>query len=181
MSRQALFLDRDGVINVDLGYVHKPEQIVFIDGIFELVAAAKRAGYLVIVVTNQAGIGRGFYGENEFHSLMDWMGARFAENEGVIDAVYFCPYHPEHGIGQYRRESNFRKPMPGMLLEAQNNLNIEMSQSIMIGDMPTDIAAANAAGVGTLLHLNGDGLCDGAIVITDLTQAKSYLNSPYSL
>ena len=112
MNRPALFLDRDGVINVDHGYVHKPEAAEFIDGIFELVAAAKRAGYLVVVVTNQAGIGRGYYSDADFHALMDWMKARFVKRGGQVDAVYFCPDHPESGIGGYHHESEFRKPAP---------------------------------------------------------------------
>lgn len=175
MSRPALFLDRDGVINVDHGYVHKPETAEFIDGIFELVAAAKRAGLLVVVVTNQAGIGRGYYSDADFHALMDWMKARFVEHAGQIDAIYFCPYHPVHGIGEYRRESEFRKPAPGMLLQALRDLDIDMERSIFIGDMPTDMAAGRAAGVGTLLHLNGEKAGDDTIVITQLSEALPYL------
>ena len=94
MKKPALFLDRDGVINLDHGYVHTPEEFEFVDGIFEVVATANRAGYLVVVVTNQAGIGRGYYSETQFHALTDWMKASFAEHGGQIDAVYFCPYHP---------------------------------------------------------------------------------------
>lgn len=156
MSQPALFLDRDGVINVDHGYVHKPEEVAFVDGIFELIAAAKRAGYLVVVVTNQAGIGRGYYGEDDFHALMDWIKARFAERGGQLDAVYFCPYHPEHGIGEYRRESDCRKPAPGMLLQAARDLDIDLTGSIFVGDMPSDMAAGRAAGVGTLLQLGAE-------------------------
>lgn len=175
MSRPALFLDRDGVINVDHGYVHKPEAAEFIGGIFELVAAAKRAGLLVVVVTNQAGIGRGYYNAADFHALMDWMKARFVEHGGQIDAIYFCPYHPEYGIGEYRRDSEFRKPAPGMLLQALRELDIDMERSIFIGDMPTDMAAGRAAGVGTLLHFNGEKAGDDTIVITQLSEALPYL------
>ena len=181
MSRPALFLDRDGVINVDYGYVHRPEEFDFIEGIFELVAAANRAGYLVVVVTNQAGIGRGYYSEAQFHALTDWMKTRFNEHGAIIDAVYFCPCHPEHGIGAYRRESAFRKPAPGMLLQAQRELDIDMAQSILIGDKPSDMAAGRAAGVGTLLHLNGEKTDSDAdtIVVTLLSDALPYLE--YSL
>ena len=181
MSRPALFLDRDGIINVDYGYVHRPEEFEFVEGIFELVAAANKAGYLVVVVTNQAGIGRGYYTEAQFHALTDWMKAKFNGHGAIIDAVYFCPCHPEHGIGAYRRESEFRKPAPGMLLQAQSELDIDMAHSILIGDKPSDMAAGRAAGVGTLLHLNGDktDADDDAIVITLLSEALSYL-SPLS-
>jgi D-glycero-D-manno-heptose 1,7-bisphosphate phosphatase len=178
MSRRALFLDRDGVINVDHGYVHIQDAVDFVDGIFELVAAAKQLGYLVVVVTNQAGIGRGYYTEVHFHALMEWMKAQFVERQGKIDAVYFCPYHSEHGIGEYRRESEFRKPAPGMLLQAQRELNIDMERSIFIGDTLTDIIAGRAAGVGTLLHLNGEKTSDDAIAITQLSEGLPYLLSP---
>lgn len=178
MNRPALFLDRDGVINLDHGYVHKSENFQFIDGIFELVAAANRAGYLVVVVTNQAGIGRGYYSESQFHELSQWMRSRFAEHGGQIDGVYFCPYHSEHGIGEYRRESEFRKPAPGMLLQAQSELGIDMEQSILIGDKLSDMAAGRAAGVGTLLHFCGEHVGDDTIVITQLSEAMLYLCSP---
>lgn len=177
MNRPALFLDRDGVINVDHGYVHTPEAFEFVEGIFELVASANRNGYLVVVVTNQAGIGRGFYSELVFHALTKWMKARFAEHGGIIDAVYFCPYHPEHGMGEYHRESEFRKPAPGMLLQAQSELGIDLEQSIFIGDKPTDMAAGRAAGVGTLLQLTTGSSANEAIVITQLSEVLPYLTS----
>ena len=177
MSRPALFLDRDGVINVDHGYVHKPEDVEFVDGIFELVAAAKKAGCLVVVVTNQAGIGRGYYSEADFHKLMDWMKASFAELGGQIDAVYFCPFHPEHGIGEYRRESDCRKPGPGMLLQAQRDLNIDMGRSIFVGDKPSDMAAGRAARVRTLLHLGGMAVDEGCLPLQRLAEALPYLVS----
>lgn len=178
MKKPALFLDRDGVINVDHGYVHTPEEFEFVDGIFDLVVCANRGGYLVVVVTNQAGIGRGYYSESDFHALTNWMKARFAELGGTIDAVYFCPDHPEHGIGEYRRASEFRKPAPGMLMWAQSELGIDLERSIFIGDKSTDMAAGCAAGVGTLLHLCGEKAGDDTIVITQLSEALTYLGSP---
>lgn len=177
MSRPALFLDRDGVINVDHGYVHKPGDVEFVDGIFEMVAAAKKAGYLVVVVTNQAGIGRGYYSEADFLALMDWMKARFVEHGGQIDAVYFCPFHPEHGIGEYRRDSDCRKPAPGMLLQSGRELDIDFARSIFIGDKPSDMAAGHAAGVGTLLYL-GDSILDGSgMPIRQLADVLTFLSS----
>lgn len=180
MKKSALFLDRDGVINVDHGYVHTPENFEFIDGIFDLVANANRAGFLVVVVTNQAGIGRGYYSEAQFHALTDWMRNTFAEHGGRIDGVYFCPYHPEHGVGEYRRESEFRKPAPGMLLQAQSELGINLEQSIFIGDKSTDMIAGYAAGVGRLLHFCAEKANDNAIIITHLSQALPYLKFPSS-
>lgn len=153
MSKPALFLDRDGVINVDHGYVYLKENFHFIDGIFELVAAAKEAGYLVVIVTNQAGIGRGYYTEDDFNKLMKWVTQQFDQKGGCIDGVYFCPYHPVHGIGEYRRLSDDRKPRPGMFLRAAADLAIDLGNSIMVGDKASDMEAAGAAGVGTLLFL----------------------------
>ena len=156
MMRRALFLDRDGVINVDHAYVHTQESFVFIDGIFELVRKAHELGYFVIVVTNQAGIGRGYYSEGEFLVLTEWMKSKFAERCAVIDAVYFCPDHPQHGLGSYRRDSPMRKPAPGMLLQARDEFGINMAHSVMVGDKLTDMQAGAAAGIGTLLWLNPD-------------------------
>ena len=175
MSRRALFLDRDGVINVDYGYVHKVEEFKFIEGIFELVALAKSLGYFVIVVTNQAGIGRGYYSEEDFHALTDWMKTRFIEHGGLIDAVYYCPFHPEHGIGKYRRNSDCRKPSPGMFIQAKNDMEIDLSRSIVVGDNLSDMAAGEAAGVGTLLHLGGLFVEGSAIPIQKLTDILPYL------
>ena len=148
VREKALFLDRDGVINIDYGYVHDPTRFVFIDGIFSLVRLANEAGYRIIIVTNQAGIGRGYYSEEQFNSLMDWMQCEFLNRGGKIDAVYYCPYHPEYGIGRYLRESSFRKPNPGMILAARDDFNLDLQQSILVGDKYTDIAAGMAAGVG---------------------------------
>lgn len=153
MARPALFLDRDGVINIDHGYVHRIEDIEFIDGIFELVQYANSAGYWVVIATNQAGIGRGYYTEAQFHRLMVWIGHQFEQRGGHIDRVYFCPYHPDHGIGIYRKESSYRKPHPGMLLQAAQDLDIDLATSIMVGDKESDMEAAYAAGVATRLCL----------------------------
>lgn len=174
-KKPALFLDRDGVINIDHAYVHRKEDFEFVDGIFELVAAAKEAGYLVVVVTNQAGIGRGYYTEADFHKLMGWVREQFTARGGCIDAIYFCPYHPEYGIGQYRRESDFRKPAPGMLLRAAEELEIDLKNSILIGDKISDGEAGLAAGVGTLLHFGPDGDAGPAIRVTNLDEVKSFL------
>ncbi len=108
--RKALFLDRDGVINVETGYVHCREEFIFQEGIFELCSAAESLGYLIIVVTNQAGIARGYYTESEFFELTEWMIAEFERRGIAITKVYHCPYHPVHGLGEYRIDSPDRKP-----------------------------------------------------------------------
>jgi D-glycero-D-manno-heptose 1,7-bisphosphate phosphatase len=147
--RGALFIDRDGVVNRDYGYVHQRDQFEFIDGIFDLCRAAVRSELDVIVVTNQAGIGRGLYSEEDFNRLTEWMRMRFLEEEAPIRAVYYCPFHPEHGKGFYRRDSPDRKPGPGMFFRAKEELHINLAASMMIGDRETDLLAALRAGVPT--------------------------------
>jgi len=178
MKRRALFLDRDGVINVNHGYVHKPENFEFIDGIFELVRKAREFGYIVLVVTNQSGIGRGFYSEDDFLKLTNWMNHQFTLRGASIDAVYFCPYHPSYGVGDYRRESPMRKPAPGMLLQARDEFGIDMPHSVMLGDKHSDMQAGAAAGVGTLLWLNPDEEGELGEPTFSLKQAASRLR-PY--
>ncbi len=155
-SRPALFLDRDGVINVEKNYVYQVKDFEFINGIFEVCRVATNRNMLIVVVTNQAGIGRGFYSEAQFKKLTEWMKGQFEEAGVPIAAVYFCPYHPKYGIGSYRKDSFDRKPNPGMFFRAQDDLGIDLSRSIMIGDKSSDIAAAKAAGVGVSLQLGND-------------------------
>lgn len=153
----ALFLDRDGVINHDAGYTHRWEQFRFVDGIFALGRAAHARGYRIVVVTNQAGIGRGLYTEDDFHALTARMCERFAAEDAPIARVYFDPTHPEHGLGPYRRASAMRKPAPGMLLAARDELGIALAASVLVGDTPTDIEAGQRAGVrATLLYVPGN-------------------------
>jgi D-glycero-D-manno-heptose 1,7-bisphosphate phosphatase len=157
MQRPALFLDRDGVINVDHAYVHKQENFQFVDGIFDLCRHAKQLGYLIFVVTNQAGIGRGYYSEQDFDALTQWMCARFDSQGAAIDKVYFCPFHPEHGLGPYKVDSPFRKPGPGMILQAADEFGVDLARSVLVGDNETDIRAGLAAGVGCTVLYRHDG------------------------
>ena len=151
MTNKALFLDRDGVINHNYGYVHTIENFDFIDGIFELVQSANIRNYNVCVVTNQAGIGRGLYTENQFNFLTNWMCSYF-ENQGCkIDKVYFSPYHPIHGLGKYKKNDYSRKPNPGMMIDAINDFNLDPEACILIGDKETDVLAGLEAKIGTNL------------------------------
>lgn len=148
MPRKALLLDRDGVINLNHGYVHTPERTEWVPGIFELVAQAHQHQMLVVVVTNQAGIGRGFYSENEFLAYTAWMHAQFAQRGTPLLATFWCPHHPDAGSGKYKIDCTCRKPGPGMLKAAAERFGLDMQASWMIGDQPTDMAAAASAGVG---------------------------------
>lgn len=153
---RALFLDRDGVINVDHGYVHRPEQMSFVPGIFSLCRAAVQRGYRVIVVTNQAGIGRGYYSEADFAAVTSWMCGQFAAERAPVTAVYHCPYHPEHGVGAYRRESDWRKPGPGMLLAAARDHDLHLPDCVLVGDKESDVEAGLNAGVGRVIRYADD-------------------------
>jgi D-glycero-D-manno-heptose 1,7-bisphosphate phosphatase len=150
-TNRALFLDRDGVINVEKNYVHRIEDFEFVDGIFELCAEAQRLGYKLIVITNQAGIGRGYYSVADFERLTEWMVGQFAARGITIDRVYYCPFHPTEGIGEYRRESFDRKPNPGMILRAREEFALDLTKSALAGDRNSDIAAGVAAGIGNTI------------------------------
>lgn len=156
--RAALFLDRDGVVNVNHGYVHAPGQVAWVDGIFELAREAHEAGLLLVVATNQAGIARGYYDEATFLAFTRWMHERFREAGAPLLATYYCPHHPTAGIGDLRRDCRCRKPQPGMLLAAAEDLGIDLGLSLLVGDSASDVAAAAAAGVGRAHLFDGGRL-----------------------
>ncbi len=153
---KGFFLDRDGVINEDRDYVHEPEDFVFCDGIFELCARIQKAGYRIVIITNQSGVARGYYDESQLAYLHSWMRKRF-ESEGVeIAAVYYCPHHPEIGIPPYRCDCDCRKPKPGMVLAAERELNLDLAESVLLGDKLSDMEAARSAGVGRRILLGAE-------------------------
>ncbi len=154
--RPALFLDRDGVINVDRTFVSRAEEFEFIPGAANMIRRFNRMDWRVIVATNQTGIARNLYTEDDMHDLHAHM-LRLLDAAGArIDAIYYCPFHQDGEVEQYRRDSDLRKPRPGMLLQAMKDLSTDTSCSFMIGDKLADIQAANAAGVRGFLFEGGD-------------------------
>jgi len=151
LLKPAVFLDRDGVINVDHGYVHDEHDFEFVDGVFEATKSLKDMGYYLVLVTNQSGIARGIFSEDRFLSLTQWMDWNFVDHDVEFDGIYYCPHHPENGVGKYKQECDCRKPKPGMFISAQEFLNIDMENSVMVGDKAEDLMAAMSAGVGTTL------------------------------
>lgn len=162
MSHPAAFLDRDGVINVDHGYTYRIEDFAFVPGALDAATRLHRAGYTLVVVTNQSGIGRGLYSEADFARLTHWMSAQFSAAGAPLAGVYWCPHHPTDAQGIYRRDCDCRKPAPGLLLQAARELDLDRSRSILFGDKRSDLQAGVAAGVPqrVLLGLNGRAVPD---------------------
>ena len=149
---KALFMDRDGVINVDKNYVYKIADCEFIEGIFDFCQEAKEEGYKLIVITNQAGIAKNKYSKVDYFNLRDYIHKTFSQKGCALDAEYYCPYHPEAIIQEYKKDSYDRKPNPGMILKAAKDFNIDLEQSILIGDKESDIESAQKAGIGTSIR-----------------------------
>lgn len=155
--RPALFLDRDGVLNEDPGYVHRWEDFRWIPGAREAVAAFNQAGWWVFVVTNQSGVGRGYYAEDDVIALHARMADSLAEVEARIDAFYYCPHHPDAQVEAYRHpDPPDRKPNPGMILRALAEWPVDLSRSILVGDKDSDLEAAARAGLRALHFTGGD-------------------------
>lgn len=153
-NRPALFLDRDGVIVADVEFLHRIEDARFMQGLFELTRNVAARGYAVVMATNQSGIGRGIYNEAIFTRLTDWMRAEIARNGGRLDAVYYAPTHPTEAKGNFLRESDWRKPGPGMFLAAARDLGLDLARSVSIGNEARDIDASRAAGIPNLFLLD---------------------------
>ncbi|MFD1804991.1 D-glycero-beta-D-manno-heptose 1,7-bisphosphate 7-phosphatase [Pasteurella oralis] len=144
--KKAIFLDRDGTLNLDHGYVHEIDQFKFITGSIEALQQLKQMGYLLILVTNQSGIARGYFSEEQFLQLTEWMDWSLADRGVDLDGIYYCPHHIE-GKGEYKKECNCRKPKSGMLLQAIKELDIDPTRSVMIGDKVEDILAGKGANI----------------------------------
>jgi D-glycero-D-manno-heptose 1,7-bisphosphate phosphatase len=156
LRRRALFLDRDGVLNVDHGHVGTRERFEWMPGALDAIRYASQAGWHVFVVTNQSGVARGYYDEAAVRDLLDWMADEARRAGGTIDDTRYCPFHEEATVPAYRRASDWRKPAPGMLLDLIHAWELDPARCVMIGDQPTDMAAAAAAGVPAHLFPGGN-------------------------
>jgi D-glycero-D-manno-heptose 1,7-bisphosphate phosphatase len=176
---KALFLDRDGIINVDHGYVYKKEEFEFVEDIFTVCLDAQNKGYEIFVITNQSGIARGKYTVDQFEQLSLWMVEEFKFKGIVISDVYHCPHHPDKGLGKYLKSCDCRKPEPGMLLLAEKEHNIDLDNSVFIGDKVSDMQAAERAGIENRIILVDQYEDDHAIKaqrITEISQASLYIH-----
>jgi D-glycero-D-manno-heptose 1,7-bisphosphate phosphatase len=154
--RPAVFLDRDGTINVDHGYVHRIADVQLIEGAAEAIAALNRAGFLVIVVTNQSGVARGLYTQEDVERVHAHLRVLLEAGGGHVDAFYYCPYHPE-GQGAYRQDSPLRKPAIGMFELARRDFELDAERSWMVGDKLEDMLFAERAGLQGILVKTGEG------------------------
>lgn len=155
--RKCIFLDRDGNINVEKDYLYRVEDFEFEPGALEAIKIFKELKYLVVVVTNQSGVARGYYTEEDVQNLHRYLGEKSKEAGGSIDAFYYCPHHPEKGIGEYNKECNCRKPGPGMFLEAQKELDVDFEKSIVVGDKMSDVKSGENLGMRGILVRTGHG------------------------
>jgi len=165
---RAVFLDRDGTINVEREFLHRPEEFQFIPGAAQAIRLLNDAGFRVIVVTNQSGIARGYYDEaavNRLHRYMDGELIRFGAS---IDAYYFCPHHPEYGVDDNRKACGCRKPLAGMLLQAAADFSLDISTSFIIGDKLADVQAGLNAGCRSILVRTGYGAEEAAKLPADI-------------
>ena len=154
---KVIFLDRDGTLNVEVNYLHRKEDLVLLPGVPEALKAFKDQGYKLVVITNQAGVARGYYTEEDVKELHRYMNELLAGQGAGIDAFYYCPHHPEHGIGKYKIPCHCRKPETGMFEMAEQDVEVDKASSWMIGDKLIDIEAGRNYGVRTVLVGTGYG------------------------
>jgi len=157
MLNRAMFLDRDGTINEEVNYLSHPKQLRLIGGAAEAIRLFNHAGLKVVIVTNQAGVGRGYFSEQAVHEIHAALEKSLLAQEARVDAIYFCPHHPTAGVGAYKMNCHCRKPKPGLLEKAASELKIDLRQSLVVGDKISDLAAGHAVGCKNVLVRTGYG------------------------
>ena len=175
--RRAVFLDRDGVINVDHGYVSSWDQFEFLPGVPAALRQLQSAGYVLVVVSNQSGIGRGFYTEGEFAALSTQLIDFLADHNIALTAIYHCPHHPTEALGGYKRDCDCRKPRPGMIIRGINDWQLEPEVCALVGDKLSDIEAGQGAGIGHLFRVDNAAEHDGVTAVTGLPEVVEYLTA----
>ena len=168
--RPAVFLDRDGTVNVEINYLSQPEQLELLPTVADTIAMLNSRRIAVVVVTNQAGIARGYFPEHRLDAVHLQLGRLLAEQNAKLDGIYYCPHHPTAGLGVYKSVCECRKPMPGMLIRAAQELGLDLSRSLMIGDRESDLQAGASAGCETALVRTGYGEETSATI--DLTKLR---------
>jgi D-glycero-D-manno-heptose 1,7-bisphosphate phosphatase len=178
---KAVFLDRDGVINVEKGYLYRREDFEFLPGVPKALRLLKEAGFLLIVVTNQSGVARGFYPLEAVHELHRHLQDELVPYGVAVDGFYICPHHPDHASDDYPSICSCRKPLPGMLVKAIADFHIDPARSYLVGDKPSDIEAGHAAGCRCLLVRTGYGdvaietVPKEATIVDDLLDAARFI------
>jgi D-glycero-D-manno-heptose 1,7-bisphosphate phosphatase len=157
-QHKAVFLDRDGTINVEKNYLYKIEDFVWLDGAIEAIRLLNEHGFKTVVVTNQAGIARGFYSPNDVHILHDYIQRELRKHKAEIDAFFYCPHHPEGVVEEFRRSCDCRKPNTGMIVQARERLNIDLNRSYLIGDHWSDVGLGQNANIRTIVVKTGYGM-----------------------
>ena len=157
MCRPTIFLDRDGTLNEEVNYLHRPKDLRLLPTAANAVRLWNQAGFRVAVITNQAGVARGYYREEDVKHLHEYMNQVLAEEQAHIDGFYFCPHHPEHGIGKYKKGCRCRKPDIGMFEQAEKDFPVDKSRSYMIGDKLIDTQAGHNFGIRSVLVGTGYG------------------------
>lgn len=157
---RAIFFDRDGVLNEEVGYLYEVEKFRWIEGAKETIKLCNEKNILTIVVTNQSGVARNYYSEDDVKKFHNFMQEDLKKIGAHIDAFYYCPHHPEGAVAEYRKVCDCRKPKPGMIFKAQKDFDIDLKKSALIGDSKRDIEAAENAGVGKAIFFGGGNLLD---------------------
>jgi len=179
---RAVFLDRDGTLNRDVGYAHRVEELDLIENVVAGLVRIQALGFELFITTNQSGIARGYFSQAAMHAFNQAMLQQLSDAGIVIRAVYFCPFHPTEGVGSYRRDSPLRKPRPGMIAQAAAEHDLDLAASFVIGDKKSDVVAGRAAGCRTILLKTGaagggepDLVAEPDFVAADLLDAARYL------